>query len=492
MVFFQHQANNINSSFMKIAIKNLMQTSGVQFGTSGARGLVQAMTDDVCFAYTLAFLQAIKAQKGTRVALATDLRPSSPNIAAAIAAAVEYSGLQVDYCGAIPTPALAYYAQQQSIPGIVVTGSHIPFDRNGIKFYSATGEITKQDELAISQSEVQLPAAALSMPLPPMNESAQQGYIQRYLGFFSADMLAGKRIGFYQHSSVARDLFTTLFERLGATVVPLGRTNEFVPLDTEAVAPDDVARAKSWASEVKFDAIISTDGDADRPLIGDEHGHWLRGDIVGVLCAQYLQAQAVATPVSCNTSVEKCGSFAQVKRTRIGSPYVIEAMEQLQASGLDNIAGFEANGGFLLGSDLAKNTGKLTALKTRDAVLPMLAILAMAKEKKCTVSALLQHLPKRFTASDRLQSFPTQKSRELLQQFAENTEEFNRLLKPLEAKAQTIDKTDGLRTTLVNGEIVHFRPSGNAPELRCYAEADSQARADELVSKVLAEIKNRL
>ena len=477
---------------MKISIQQLMQTSGVQFGTSGARGLVLAMTDEVCFAYTLAFLQAIKAQTGTSIALAIDLRPSSPIIAAAIAAAIKHAGLNVEYCGAIPTPALAYYAQQQGIAGIVVTGSHIPFDRNGIKFYSAAGEITKQDEVHISQAIVDVPEASLTIALPAVNEIAQTTYINRYVDYFGTDAFADLRLGFYQHSSVARDLLTILLQKLGAVVIPLGRTNEFVPLDTEAVAPADVEHSKKWASEYAFDAIISTDGDADRPLIGDESGHWLRGDIVGLLCAQYLQAQAVATPVSCNTSVEKCGSFNQVKRTKIGSPYVIEAMEKLIAAGTQDIVGFEANGGFLLGTAITKNGHTLTQLKTRDAVLPMLAILAMAKEKNCPVSALLTHLPARFTASDRLQSLPTQTSRTLLQLFAENIIVLNEFLSPLGGVCSHIDQTDGLRITIDNGDIVHFRPSGNAPELRCYAEASSQSQADALVSAALINITDML
>ncbi|HVI73717.1 MAG TPA: hypothetical protein VM683_01920, partial [Anaeromyxobacteraceae bacterium] len=42
------------------------------------------------------------------------------------------------------------------------------------------------------------------------------------------------------------------------------------------------------------------------------------------------------------------------------------------------------------------------------------------------------------------------------------------------------NQVDGLRVTLAGGDIVHLRPSGNAPELRCYAEADTPARAVEL------------
>ena len=102
-----------------------MQSSGVRFGTSGVRGLVTEITDEIGFAYTLAFLEVAKVKASSRVALAIDLRPSSPTIAAACAAAIQHAGLQAEYCGAIPTPALAYYAQQQGITGIMVTGSHL-------------------------------------------------------------------------------------------------------------------------------------------------------------------------------------------------------------------------------------------------------------------------------------------------------------------------------------------------------------------------------
>lgn len=477
---------------MNTSIQHLMQTSGVGFGTSGVRGLVTQMSDEICFAYTLAFLQNVTLPPNSRVALAIDLRPSSPAIAAACAAAIKHAGLQLDFCGAIPTPVLAYYAQQQGIVGIMVTGSHIPFDRNGIKFYGLVGEITKEDEANISNAIVEMPMSGFSLPLPGVNHAARQTYINRYLDYLPPKSLSGLKLGFYQHSSVARDVLTELLEALGAEVIPLGRTNAFVPLDTEAVAEEDILRAQAWANEHHFDAIFSTDGDADRPLIGDENGHWMRGDMVGLLCAYYLQAQAVATPVSCNTAIEQCNKFAKVTRTRIGSPYVIAAMQQMQANELQNIVGFEANGGFLLGSNLIKNGRTLAPLATRDATLPILSILAMAKEKCCKLSQLTNGLPQRFTASNRIQSFPTETSRKILLQLSQDLTAIDALLKPLNLHASALNQTDGLRITLTNGEIIHFRPSGNAPELRCYAEAASQVRAELLAAESLSLIHGML
>lgn len=467
-----------------------MSTSNVKFGTSGARGLVENMTDEVCFCYATAFAKVLDLKPGQSVGIAIDLRPSSPRIASACIAALNALGLKSHYYGYIPTPALAYYAEQNNMPAIMVTGSHIPFDRNGIKFYSSTGEITKAHEQGIANAEFEYSLPIFDRKLPEVSELAKAAYINRYLSFLEPNYLQGLSLGFYQHSSVGRDLITDLFEQLGATVIPLGRTNEFTPIDTEAVALIDIERAQNWANEYAFDAIISTDGDGDRPLIGDEKGNWLRGDIVGLLTSEFLNIDAIATPVSCNTAIEKSDLFKQVVRTRIGSPYVIEGIEALIRDGFVNVAGFEANGGYLLGSSIKNNIGELKALCTRDAVLPMIAILALAKEKQCKVSELTSHLPQRITASDRIQDFATEKSKAIIDHFANNQAALNKFLKADFNQFEKIDTTDGLRITLENQDIIHFRPSGNAPELRCYAESESVDQAQQLVAKALKLIQS--
>ena len=144
-----------------VAVTDVMERSGVGFGTSGARGLVTAMTDDVCFTYTCAFLQHMVAigqfAKGGGVAIAGDLRPSTPRIMAACRAAIAHMGGQVVDCGFVPSPAVAALGFAAGIPSLMVTGSHIPDDRNGIKFNRATGEILKADEAAIRELSVALP-----------------------------------------------------------------------------------------------------------------------------------------------------------------------------------------------------------------------------------------------------------------------------------------------------------------------------------------------
>ena len=45
---------------------------------------------------------------------------------------------------------------------------------------------------------------------------------------------------------------------------------------------------------------------------------------------------------------------------------------------------------------------------------------------------------------------------------------------------KTMDRTDGLRVTFDSDEVLHLRPSGNAPEFRCYNEAASVGRVEEM------------
>ncbi|MDP3776318.1 phosphomannomutase [Methylotenera sp.] len=480
----------------RINVDALMASSDVRFGTSGVRGLVKRMTEEVCYAYTAAFLQEVvvksdsvnQADKANLVILGHDLRPSSPYIASVCAAAITNAGGQVIYAGALPTPALACYAKHHHASAIVVTGSHIPFDRNGIKFYGEHGEISKAEELAIEHATVNLPATSMTMALPLADKQVESYYIQRYVDFFGDANFKGLRVAIYEHSGVARDLLRTILEALGIEVITLGRTNEFVPIDTEAVRPEDVIQASNWAKEYAFDAIFSTDGDADRPLIGDELGQWMRGDMVGILCAKYLAADVVVTPVSSTSLTEQSAWFNQVVRTKIGSPYVISGMEHANTQTTGLIVGFEANGGFLLGSDVIIGNKKLEALATRDAILPMLAILAMARKQGCQLSALVASLPNRYTFSDRLQNFPKEQSSALLNVLQHDAARAQLMMAPNAGGIVSIDMTDGFRVSFSSGDIVHLRPSGNAPELRCYAESDTQENAQLLCTHCLERV----
>lgn len=468
--------------------RDLIGTSGIAFGTSGARGLVKDFTPAVCAAFTVSFLEVMqKSFTFDVVALAIDNRPSSYVIAQACAAALEEKGIRYIYFGVIPTPALAYQSMSDNIPAIMVTGSHIPFDRNGLKFYRPDGEISKADEQAILNSEAS--CSTLNLRELLISNNASEDYISRYTSLFPTPFLDGKRIGIYEHSSAGRDLYKPLFMALGAEVISLERTDHFVPIDTEAVSQEDRDKAIKWVKEFNLDAIFSTDGDGDRPLISDENGAWLRGDILGLLCSIAIEADAVAIPVSCNSIISSGDFFKHTELTKIGSPYVISAFTKLSQK-YSRIAGFEANGGFLLGSSVCINNQPLLALPTRDAVLPAIMLLYSCRDS--SISKLIEKLPERYTHSDRLQNISADMSSSLIKEGLNNQQYLLDYIGLGVLKSLSADVTDGLRITLDNGSIVHLRPSGNAPELRCYAESDSLEEAQKIVNTVLNSIKAKI
>ena len=464
----------------------------LSFGTSGVRGLVTEMTDLECYTYCKAFAQYLQQTGATTVALAGDFRSSSPRILKAIAFGIQEAGLTLDYIGFAPTPMLALHSMAAGAGAIMVTGSHIPDDRNGIKFYMPAGEILKSDEQAISAAYLALKATppsdafdddgmlCSSLDLGEPNLQARVDYIARFTTLLPADCLQGLKIVCYQHSTVGRTIMPEILEALGATVPLVGWSDSFVPVDTEAVA--NPAELATWVAEHGADALISADGDCDRPLLVDETGKIIRGDILGILAASFLGADSVATPVSCNTALELSQQFPSISRTRIGSPYVIAAMNAAVDTGHRCVIGYEANGGFLTGSDIQHPAchGTLTALPTRDAVLPLLCALLAARDAKLTLSQLTAQLPPRFTVGGIIRDFPTATGQAIVSALSQGgLDRVNELIAPTFGTCTTLDLTDGCRMTFHDGTILHFRPSGNAPEFRVYTEADTEATAQQ-------------
>ncbi|WP_349294667.1 phosphomannomutase (plasmid) [Thioclava sp. 'Guangxiensis'] len=459
------------------------------FGTSGLRGLVTELTPDLVSRYIRAFLASCP--QGRALYIGRDLRPSSPAIADVVIKAAQAAGIDTVECGAQPTPALAMVAMEAGCGAVMVTGSHIPADRNGLKFYIPSGEISKADEAAIKAAyEVDAaPAGAVGTALPAPDTAKL--YNLRYVKSFGETALAGLRIGVYRHSSVARDAMEEILRAMGAEVVALAHSDSFVPVDTEAVDPATRDQLAQWCATHGLDAIVSTDGDADRPMVTDARGVVIPGDVLGVITARLLGAKVICTPVSSNDMVRQIPEFTEIHLTKIGSPFVIAAMEAvLQADPATKVVGFEANGGFLLGFQ-AFQKSEISPLMTRDSLLPILAPLVAARQAGTGLAALVAALPPCFTAADRLQEIDRAKAAHFLADLVEDAQTRAEFF-TTEGAIDTVDLTDGLRVNFVSGEVVHLRPSGNAPEFRVYAQAADPAQAQSLVMQIMQRVDHAI
>jgi phosphomannomutase len=503
--------------------------------------------------------------KGEEFFYARDLRPSSSEyvpehqgrgeLAQTIEQAISYAEMKPVNLGQIPTPALTHYALLQSKGSMMITGSHIPFDRNGYKTNTSKGELLKQHEKPVNEKVKEVRERFYqqaftdslfdengrfksgSKNLSTEYPQAAQTYLQRYVNFFGGTALSGMRLLAYQHSAVGRDLVVEILRALGAEVVAVGRSETFVPIDTENMDAQQLAVIQNLydhaaSDQGQFDAIVSTDGDSDRPLLLGVDAQTAKvcffgGDLVGMLTAELLGADAVVVPISSNDGIDHGNLKNLVEpKTRIGSPYVIAGMEQALAHGKQAVCGWEANGGFLTGSDMRWQNQLLTALPTRDAVLPIVAVLFMAKREAVTLPQLFTRLPKRYSGAGLIKQFPRTQALDIVKRLSPadaviqtvifspekivfldvNEQEISSMNQEAQA-VETIKKqlsdifsaalgfgniarinyTDGVRIYFDNGDVAHLRPSGNADEFRLYAVADSQQRAERIVTLAVAE-----
>lgn len=463
----------------------------IDFGTSGLRGRAEGFTREAVFAHVGGFIEtACTHARVKEVLIGRDLRASSPAIAALVGGAVQALGWRAVNAGTVPTPALALHALQKGVPAIMVTGSHIPPDFNGLKFYRPDGELLKSDEAPIRAAAERLATGvpAFAASLAEIDPAVELGYRARFVAAMAPDALKGLRVGVFEHSAVGRDIVSDVLTALGAACVPLGRSEIFIAVDTEAMAPESMVELRAALESEKFDAVVSTDGDGDRPLLVDADGRQVNGDVLGALTARWLGTRTIVTPLTSTSALEASGWFGAVTRTRIGSPYVVEAMAAIEGK---SVVGFEANGGFLVGGDIALGSGVLTRLPTRDALLPIIAVLAAAKGRGVPVSRLADEMPSRVMKADRLTNIAPEIGKALVARLAVSEEERAGFGAKL-ARPRSIDTTDGTRLVTEDDIVVHFRQSGNAPELRCYVETDRAETTEAVLAAMMEKLANRL
>lgn len=549
----------------------------LKFGTSGRRGKVQDLTHLEIYINVSAELEYLLKlppdlggiKEGDEIYIGYDLRPSSTScvpigsgrggIIEAVVQAVRDARLEPVNAGSVPTPALMYYATNMKKASIMITGSHIPFDRNGYKLHTSKGELRKEDEKPIQAIVERWRYKIYSQPIvssifdasgrlkkipsiPPVTKEIADSFIKRYTEFFRENALSSLRIGVFQHSAVGRDLIVEVLERLGAKVIPFGRTDQFIPIDTENISQELILQLEQEVNELSIrygpiDVIVSTDGDSDRPLFlvveppCDNYCRYkvkfIPGDLLGILVARYLGADAVVVPISCSDAVDMAFPPTVLQpKSKIGSPYVISQMENAIKKGYHIVCGWEANGGFLLGSDIFNEKGCLKALLTRDSFLPIICALLYAKMMAIPVYKLTSMLPVRFNRSSLLSNFPREEGLRIIQKFLLSDEsvveiqfdssiikaiDLNGVEKELTPSLRQeaicildligrffkkeygfgapfkVNMLDGIRIWFDSGDIVHIRPSGNADELRIYVVANSIERAQYIINLAVEE-----
>jgi phosphomannomutase len=153
----------------------------------------------------------------------------------------------------------------------------------------------------------------------------------------------------------------------------------------------------------------------------------------------------------------------------------------------DAVAGFEGNGGFLTMGEHLWRGRFIAPLPTRDAILPLVAVLAAAREAGRTVSQLVADLPPRAKATGRLQDVDTRLSQIWIDRLVAAPSSWDLL-----RGTSSVQTVDGAKFMLEDGNSLHLRLSGNAPELRVYVETANPRSAEVLLQNALKKARTAL
>ena len=425
------------------------------FGTSGIRGDAKKLfNEQFCFDIGRSFSKFLENRgiKGS-IAIGMDPRESSERIKYDIAKGICYENRKVFDEGFAPSPAMNYIlVVDDTIAGsIMITGSHIRPDFNGVKFFMGSREILKEDEKEIESIYVDIKDSVSCEDKGEITFSRN-----RAIDLYSKMLL--DLAEFYPPWKVVLDLgngcqskvMPGLFDILGLETILINNDptpERFIARDTET--EDAVKDLQEKVKEIGADFGIAFDGDGDRVVFVDEDGRFITGDYSGTLIAKYSDTDVVVTPINTSQVIDYIGKC--VIRTRVGSPYVIQAMEENGAA-----FGFEANGGGI----------SEEVMLSRDAGSAMIKILNILNRCNMSLKDLVNTLPRFFIYRAKIEC-PMSLYSAILESV--KNEPWNCDVR--------IEDIDGIKIWIGEDSWVLFRPSMNAPEFRVFAESKSEDEA---------------
>jgi phosphoglucosamine mutase len=345
------------------------------FGTDGIRGEAGKFPLDAPTVSAIGYSLASHLSRTTgppEIVIGRDTRESGDWLERALIDGATHGGGKCLSAGVITTPGVAFLTRKlDADAGVVISASHNPYQDNGIKIFSPSGEKMDDSVERVIESDifagVTLPSSTSELEPPsPQQEADLQ---QQYLAFLSDQIAAGLdlrglKIVIDCANGASSSLAPVLFQRLGAETIainanPDGRN---INLNCGSLHIDSLIEQ---VTKEKADLGVAFDGDADRALFVDEKGNYIDGDATLWVLANYLKAHGrlkddtVVATVMSNIGLEIAFRAAEIKlvRTDVGDKYVLDELLRLNAS-----IGGEQSGHIILPELSLAGDGMITAL----------------------------------------------------------------------------------------------------------------------------------
>ncbi|WP_150307895.1 phosphoglucosamine mutase [Planctomonas psychrotolerans] len=442
------------------------------FGTDGVRGLANKdLTVELALGLAQAAAQvlgsgAFEAGRRPTAVLARDPRVSGEFIAAAVAAGLASSGVDVLDAGVIPTPAAAFLIADIGADfGVMISASHNAAPDNGIKFFASGGR-KLADEL-----EDRIEALLHGPKLTPLGgdvgrirrfADAEDRYILHLLGALP-HRLDGLSIVLDCAHGAAAGISPEVFTDAGATVIVIGNDPDGMNIN-DGVGSTHLESLAKAVLEHGADLGIAHDGDADRCLAVDHEGSLVDGDqIMAVLALSLaergmLHERTLVATVMSNLGLRLAMEAHDIRvlQAKVGDRYVLEAMNE---------------GGYTLGGEQSGHLIMADHATTGDGILTGLQLVAeMARTGKT-----LKELVGVMTV------FP---------QIMVNVRGVDR--HRVGGDEVVADAVRALEEELGESGRILLRASGTEPMVRVMVEAADQPTADRMAHELADVVKRRL
>ncbi|MDD4493321.1 MAG: phosphoglucosamine mutase [Eubacteriales bacterium] len=439
---------------------------GRLFGTDGVRGIANLeLTAELAFklGQAGAFVLTAETHHTPKILVGTDTRISNDMLEAALVAGICSVGAEAVCLGVISTPGVAYLTRYYGADaGAVISASHNPFEFNGIKFFNSSGY--KLSDSIEDRIEEIINSGISNLP-KPVNEKVGrknrgEAAVSDYVNFLvstSETDLAGFKIILDCANGAAFRAAPDVFRRLGAEVIVINDSPDGININSHC-GSTHIDGLMGKVREIGADAGLAFDGDADRLLAVDEHGHLVDGDQIMAISALELKRRGeladdtIVITVMSNMGLEiMAGKHGlKVVKTKVGDRYVLEEM---------------LKGGYSLGGEQSGHVIYLKHNTTGDGILTGIQLLGAVKRSGAKLSELAEVM-------------------QVLPQVLKNVKVPN-------DRKPDIDKDTAIQEMIrrVEGELdgtgrVLIRPSGTEPLVRVMLEGTDH----EYITKKAAEI----
>ncbi|PIT84318.1 hypothetical protein COU37_04070 [Candidatus Micrarchaeota archaeon CG10_big_fil_rev_8_21_14_0_10_45_29] len=472
----------------------------LSLGTNGVRATFNKLNPQAAADFAFAFSRSISKKRSSMptIAIARDMRKTSPCLMQAAASAIMEGGANALDIGLLPSPVAEWASMHFKCAGlIIITASHNPPEYNALKFVDGRG-VAISRERGASYSKFLGKTHSPSLPWQSVGklikqENVLQEYERAVLDAVPKSSITRKlKIVADPGNGTATIIAPALMEKFGAKVITINeKLDGTFPSRPSEPAEKNVSALIKKVKEEKADFGVAWDGDADRVIFVDENGQWLNGDKCVAISALHALKEAqsakgkfVVTTAATSMAVEAAAvSFgAKIKYTDVGAPYLAEEMQKL---GDAAVCGGEEVGGIIWPEfSLAK-----------DGIFAVCKLMQMASIKP--ISKWVEELPKYYNAKTKISAGAKEKAKVISSLQKKILAEIKAGAKSQAGKAERREKAGkgganekmklisligGLRISFENSWVL-VRASGTEEYIRIFAESPSQKEAQGLMNK---------